>query len=264
MFFAPASITCFFTPVIGKNPAETGSYGVSIALNKGVRVNVSDKLLVNDREVRFPTVEYVLDALGGKGVEIETDFPLSCGFGMSGASALAAAFAVNEENGLNLPFYRLADLAHEAEVVNRTGLGDVVCQSYGGIVVRVEPGCPSNARVERFLWRLELDILVLGSLKTEEVLSENIDFSVGKDCLKEFMRKPSVENLFVQAKRFSVETGLIEDVMDVIEAVEASGGMASMVMLGKAVFAVNGYEALEEFGEPVRATVSPYGVRFLF
>jgi len=260
MFFAPASITCFFTPEFGESCAETGSYGVGITLDRGVKAKSADKLLVNGEEINFPTVEYVLKALDGRGVEIETDFPLGCGFGMSGASALATAFAVAEERRLNSPFYRLADLAHEAEVVNRTGLGDVVCQIHGGVVARLRPGCPSTAKIDKFLWRLKMDILVMGELDTEEILS-SFDFSIGKSCLKEFLRNPTVNNLFIQSKRFAIETGLIEDVRDIIEAVEAEGGMASMVMLGNAVFAVNGYNVLKEFGQPVEVSINPCGIR---
>lgn len=262
MFFAPASITCFFTPEFGKSHAETGSYGVGITLDKGVRAKPADRLIFNGEEIDFPTVKYVLNALNGKGVEIEADFPLGCGFGISGASALATAFVVAEEKHLSMPYYRLADLAHEAEVVNRTGLGDVVCQIHGGVVARLKPGCPSKADVEKFLWKLKLDVVVIGPLSTRDIL-ESAKFSIGKECLKEFMRKPSVENLFIQSKRFAVETGLAEDVMDVIEAVESCGGMASMVMLGNAVFALNGYEALKEFGKPIRVGISSCGVKAL-
>ncbi len=262
MFFAPASITCFFTPEFRKSPAETGSYGVGITLDKGVRARPADRLLVNGKEISFPTVEYVLEALNGRGVEIETDFPLGCGFGMSGASALATAFTIAEEKRLNYSFYRLADLAHEAEVVNRTGLGDVVCQVHGGIVARLKPGCPSTARVDKFLWRVKMDVVIMGELDTEEML-ESFDFSIGRRCLKDFLRDPTVNNLFVQSKRFAIETGLVEDVRDVIEAVEAEGGMASMVMLGDAVFAINGYNALKEFGQPVEVSLNPCGIRFL-
>jgi pantoate kinase len=208
--------------------------------------------------------------LGFKGeIKIDMDFPAGCGFGMSGASALASAFAINEALNLNRSFFELADLAHNAEVINRTGLGDVVTQSFGGVVVRKSASCPSKCVVDRFLWNIDLDILIMGELPTEQILS---DFSldkiaeIGRECLKEFLRKPTVETLFKQSKSFALKTGLMDvdsAIVDAVEAVESSGGLASMVMLGRAVFAMNG-EVLREFdGIYLKIKIDHCGVRLL-
>ncbi len=274
MFFSPASLTCFFSPKIEEDPMRCGSLGVGIALNRGVRVEAEpdqeNSIVVNGEVWDFPTVRFVADRLGFRGkIAIEMDLPAGCGFGMSGASALASALAIDEALNINRTFHDLADLAHEAEVRSRTGLGDVVTQSFGGVVVRKSASCPSKCKIDRFLWRLELDLLVIGDLPTDGVLSE---FSlreiskIGRYCLKEFLRKPSVENLFKISKEFAVKTGLVEVdpvLMDAIEAVESSGGMASMVMLGRAVFALRG-GCLREFdGVYLKAEVDHCGVRLL-
>ncbi len=274
MFFAPASLTCFFSPKINKDPLRSGSLGVSVALNKGVRVNVESsdgiEVVVNGEIWDFSTVKFVAEKLGFEGkISINMDLPAGCGFGMSGASALATAFAINEALNLNRSFFELSDLAHKAEVVNRTGLGDVVTQSFGGIVVRKSASCPSKCAIDRFLWNIELDILIMGELPTDRILS---DFSldkiakVGRDCLKEFLRNPSVVSLFIQSKRFAIETGLIDvdsAVRDVVEAVESEGGLASMVMLGRAVFAVRGKILKDLRGIYLKAKVDHCGIRML-
>ena len=247
MTFAPASITAFFSPRIRRDPKKSGSLGVGIALNEGVTAEKSneDGVYLNGRRVEFPTVEYVLKKLGLKGVNLKTKLPLSCGLGLSGASALATAFLSGESD-----YFFLCDLAHEAEVLNRTGLGDVVTQSYGGVVARISEGSPSLANVKKFFFSEVIDVLVLGKIDTAEFLSsyslKEISM-IGERCLKEFLKKPTLDNLFDLSKRFALETGLGDDLKDVIEAVEASGGKASMAMLGKTVFAVNGRSAFEEF-----------------
>ncbi|NOY11714.1 MAG: GHMP kinase [Archaeoglobi archaeon] len=255
MTFVSASITAIFSTKIDRDPKKAGSYGVGFTVDMGVEARASERegVFLNGERVSFPTVEHVLERLGGTGVDLRTRLPVSCGFGVSGASALATAVEISLQKGLNLPFFRLADIAHEAEVVNRTGLGDVVTQSFGGIVARVRPGSPSKSRVERFLSRAEVDFLVLGQMSTKEVLGDEVKRrsinQAGKKRLKEFLKKPSLENLFVQAKKFSLESGLADDeIVDVIEAVESRGGLASMVMLGRSVFALNGKGAFEEFG----------------
>ena len=64
--------------------------------------------------------------------------PLGCGFGLSGASALAAAYALNSLLNLKKPKKELAFIAHVAEVENGTGLGDVVNQYFGGFLVKYD------------------------------------------------------------------------------------------------------------------------------
>lgn len=266
MIFVPGSITAFFSPEIHENPLKSGSLGVGITIDRGVKATYLDQgIKVNEELWDFPTVRYVIQKLGGGGVSISMELPVGCGFGMSGASALAAAFEIALARNINAPFSRLADLAHEAEVVNRTGLGDVVCQSHGGVVARLSPGCPSVARVERFLWDAELEFVVLGKLDTSTILESNLTSirRAGKACLKEFIRSPSLPGLFRFSKRFAEETGLMDDdVRDAVEAVEAAGGFASMVMLGKTVFAHKGMEALQEFGDAFTAKIDHCGIRW--
>jgi pantoate kinase len=270
MFFAPASITCFFSAVIRKNPLFSGSIGVGIALNIGAKAKALERegVWVNGKKQDFPTVRYVIERLGGRGIEIEMDLPAGCGFGMSGASALATAFELNRVLNLGKSFFQLADLAHEAEVVNKTGLGDVVCQSFGGVVARKSAASPSKALVDRFFWNEELDILILGSISTEEIL-KNVEIRkridrAGKECLARFLKKPTLENLFEQSKSFCIEAGIDDELLDIVEAVEVYGGKASVVMLGRAVFASKGFDVLKEFGKPLKAAISPCGLSRVF
>ncbi len=257
MIFAPGSVTCIFAPQISEDARRSGSIGVGFTVELGVIAEKSDRLIVNGEEREFPTVEYVLSKIGIAGVEIRTQLPFGCGFGMSGASAIAAAMLGEAA------FMQLADIAHEAEVVNLTGLGDVVTQTFGGVVVRKSASCPSLASIERFHFSTSLDFLILGELPTREVLAENRSkiAEEGKFWTKEFLRRPTLDNLFACSLSFAKRTGLLEFVEDVVEAVESSGGKASMVMLGKAVFALNGFEALKEFGDPFRARIDCCGVR---
>ncbi len=258
MIFAPASVTCIFSPSIGEKPSQSGSIGVGFTIDLGSRAARSRTVKINGVEGSFPTLNYVLERSGLEGAEIEVDLPFGCGFGMSGAVALSVA-------NLALPCIHAADLAHEAEVVNLTGLGDVVTQTFGGVVIRKNASCPSDAIVERLCWNEKLDFLILGELSTKDIISDDLSRKrirdAGKKWTKEFISKPTLENLFHCSNSFATETGLIEYVEDIIEAVKSSGGIAAMVMLGRSVFGLNAFEALKEFGEPFRARMDPCGVR---
>ncbi len=259
MIFVPASITCIFSPNIEKDAKKCGSIGVGFTINAGVKASIGSGITINGKSIEFPTVKYVVDMLTLPGINIHAELPFGCGFGMSGASALAAAYFGDK------PFIELADLAHEAEVVNLTGLGDVVTQTFGGVIVRKNAACPSMSSIEKISWNVEFDFVVMGELSTKDVLADDLKrksiSKAGIKWTKEFLKKPTIKNLFRCSNEFGKETGLIEFVGDVIEAVESAGGYAAMVMLGKTVFALNGFEALSEFGDPIRAKIDCCGVR---
>lgn len=263
--FVSSSVTCFFAPKTGK-PERSGSLGISFTIEKGVLVRLKDEgITFNGRDVELPTLEYVLKRFNYEGgVEILSDLPLGCGFGLSGAIALATSLELNDLLGLNMPLFKVADIAHEAEVLNGTGLGDVTTQCYGGFVVRFSTSKPSACKVDRFLWEVEIDFLVMGGIKTEDIVRGNVKeiYEIGRKCLKEFLRKPSLENLFRVSKDFSLKTGLADDrVIDAIEAVESCGGLASMIMLGRGVFAYGGEVLKELRGRYFKSKVSLCGIR---
>jgi pantoate kinase len=84
--------------------------------------------------------------------------------------------------------------------------------------------------------------------------------NAGAEALKELLKRPTLPDFMRLARRFTARSGLASDwAMDAIEAVEAAGGMASMIMLGDAVFAFGGAAALAEFGEVHTTTISQRG-----
>ncbi|KUK05820.1 MAG: hypothetical protein XD48_1937, partial [Archaeoglobus fulgidus] len=227
MIFAPASITCIFSPHVDSNPKNSGSIGVGFTIERGLQASPSRKTTINGEEWNFPTLDDVLEKVGLEGVEIKASLPFGCGFGMSGAAALATAVLGN------LGYIEAADIAHVAEVENFTGLGDVVTQTFGGVVVRKSAACPSRAELERFFWNAEFDFVVMGEISTKDVIGDELKRrrigEAGKRWTKEFLKKPTLENLFHCSNGFARETGLLELVGDAVEAVESAGGKAAMV-----------------------------------
>jgi pantoate kinase len=143
--FAPGNISCFFRVYRHINPRWTGSYGLGFTVNEGVIVSIKQakttSISFNSKPIVFPTVRYVIDHLidTGVSVNITSPLPLGSGFGLSGASALATAYALNNLFKLRKTKKQLAILAHMAEVVNQTGLGDVVNQYFGGFLLKTKP-----------------------------------------------------------------------------------------------------------------------------
>ena len=275
--FAPAHITGFFVICPHENPAMAGSLGCGITLKAGVTTRVEIGGSDGSDDSPCPTVGSVVSRLTRRrcSVRITSDIPIGAGFGASGAGALGTALALNHALSLGLTASQLTEIAHIAEVENRTGLGDVVAQSLGGVVIRRTPG--ASARLDR----IDTDAkdvfwVVFDKMSTKEILNDMSAIArinpAGMGSLRELLKMPTVENFMIQSRRFAAETGLMSDaVSDAADAVEAAGGMASQAMLGDSVFAVDVTggagdaieSALYEFGSVGRSRIDFRGARLI-
>jgi pantoate kinase len=198
-------------------------------------------------------------------VKTELKMPFGSGFGASGAGAIGCAYALNAHFDLAMTMNQAAEVAHLAEVANKTGLGDVIAQNAGGLVIRLEPGAPGIGRIDRIpVPPLKINYVVRGPISTKEVLSDQALMKevnrAGIDALKELLKRPTFPDFMRLSRRFAVRSGLASSwALDAMDAVEAAGGMASMIMLGDAVFSYGGAEALKSFGEVHATTISQRG-----
>ena len=272
--WVPSHITGFFAAHRIEDPLRSGSIGCGLCLSLGATTFIESAPEIPDTEIVLngavsgaPVSRFVVEKLAKKPVRVTTELemPFGAGFGASGAGALGCAYALNAHFDLGLTSDQAACFAHEAEVVNGTGLGDVIAQNTGGLVVRLEPGAPGIGRADRIpVPPLPLNYVVRGPISTRDVLSDkNAMQSVnraGVSALKELLKRPTLQNFMVVSKRFTDKSGLASDwALNAIEAVEAAGGMASMIMLGDAVFAFGGAEALKGFGRVYTTTISQRG-----
>ena len=274
--FVPSHITGFFAAHRREEPLLSGSIGCGLCLSLGATITVTSgpqikdtEILLNGARSEAPVSRFVVEKLAKEPIRVKTELqmPFGAGFGASGAGALGCAYALNAHFDLGLTSDQAAAVAHEAEVMNRTGLGDVMAQNAGGLVVRLQPGAPGTGRIDKIpVPPLPVSYVVRGPISTKEILSdEKAMIAVnlaGESALKELLRKPTFTSFMQLSRRFTVQSGLASDwALQAIEAVEAAGGMAGMIMLGDAVFAFGeaGAEALKSFGEVHTTTISQRG-----
>jgi len=273
--FAPAHISGIFIIDIKKYPALSGSMGCGICLAGGAVTTVSTaentSIRVNGAVAEAATTLSALDLLTSQPVLVQTELgiPVGAGFGASGAGALSTALALNEALSLDLTLKELARAAHIAEVTNRTGLGDVTGQTFGGIVIRKKAGAPFTGVIDKIPCRnMQISWVSFGGISTKSILSDELKEKTinkaGKTRLKELLKKPTLPNFFRRSSEFAKEIELMSpEVKDAIEAVEANGGLASQAMLGNTVFAINDSGALSEFGEVHKSRISNAGAHLL-
>ena len=280
--FCPGHVTGFFQVQEHNNVFATGSRGAGFCTELGARSEVwmtdgegSIEVNINGKPTFAPVTEYALRKLLKQepfdlSIMTTLGMPVSQGFGTSAAGALSASVALSSL--LERPSHEAFEAAHESEIMNHTGLGDVAALFRGGMTFRRKEGLPPLGRVEQFDGKPEVILCEVGKpMKTSDVLTDpkmmaKIN-SIGKRCLEEFELDTTVASFCRLSKLFAVETGIAsQEATEAIAAAEAFG-QASMSMLGNSVFAFGGMDELEEvlreFGPTFRTRIDLQGPRLV-
>lgn len=225
-----------------------GSTGVGCTLNKWVNATVSTtktgRITFNGKEVQFPTVKLAINQITKIPllISIKSELPLGCGFGISGAASLSALFAVSKLLKLNIPKYRLYEIAHYAEIKEKTGLGTVATQITGGMLIKNKAGIPPLYE-KLNLTGVKIYATVTGQLATPEILSDgNKIRKINREAniaLKELKKQKQITlaKILNISYKFCKNSGLIssENIKKIIEQIRKSGGAATMAILGETV-----------------------------
>jgi pantoate kinase len=262
--------------VKGSGYRNTGSIGAGIVLQEGVTVRASPsgttsviaKRLSKEGTVRelysdAPPLTYIARRLGvSVRLETECHLPIGAGFGLSAAALMASAAAINSLFSLGLTSAACAELAHEAEIVHRTGLGDVAACQGGGRDFRTGPGI--GARIERFYDLDEpLYAINFGPLPSPLILgSPDALLRISAAYPDEYPGSP--EEFFRLSLTFAEKSGLVSpELHELLVRCQREGIPASMTMLGNGIFAMgNGARDLfGSCGEVLELHVASDGVR---
>jgi len=258
--FCPGHITGFFQICEAADPLSAGSRGAGMCISLGAtsKIWVSHSqmqaidVLIDGKKSRAEVTRMALRQLLGRDklkVEVSTnlDLPQSQGFGMSAAGSLSASLALAEVLGRKEE--EAFEAAHTAEIVCRSGLGDVSAIHRGGITIRKRPGLPPIGEVVRIDGTPEVVLAVVGKrLLTKSVLSDTARRRAinknGSKRVDEISENPTIEKLMELSASFAFESGLASK--RILGAMDAASklGMASMSMLGSSVFAIGDKKGL--------------------
>jgi len=274
--FCPGHISGYFKRVHGTSIEETGSIGAGIVISRGVTATVQKadetSIVVNhvthtgERETvaqESPVLSSVISELDiTASVVTECTLPIGAGFGLSAAALLATLTALNQLYDLHMTGHQIAQIAHNAEVTHRTGLGDVAACQNGGWVVRRGPGV--DAVIERqFEEAMPIFAVSFGPIHTPTVLGsqEQMDRVTAAFPIQSPKTLPE---LFRISRQFAQDSGLItREVQEVLERCAEHGVPASMTMLGNGVFACghNAGALLSKFGRVYECSIANNGAR---
>ncbi len=231
--YVPVHVTGFFKPYITDNPLTTGSIGVGLVLEPGLKCTVSTtksnslNTYFNGSRISIKPVNVLLNMLklNNLRVDFESYAPIGFGYGVSGAATLALALAILSSKH---EYYRAAQLAHVAEVLCLTGLGDVSAIFKGFMLaIRVKPGAPGIGEVKSLNVSNHIKILAvdLRPRHTRDMITKLADkINVyGLKTYRCFMENPSLESFFELSKIFAENVGFITH--DINEALRRVANM---------------------------------------
>lgn len=262
--FIPGHATCFFSPRFTDDPLTTGSLGAGFCTKLGTLVTLKSHPDANntirayfasslrnlapelvDAHVSRTAAELYLERseiAAYVELHMDLDFPVGIGLGASACGALGTAMSLNEIYS-TLDAAEIHQLAHVAEIIHRTGLGDVIAQISGGFETRITAGAPGIGEVIRHDG-ISTDVLIFshGPMSTSPVLKsqsfQSIAESLGKELLRQFLAEPSASQAAKLGRVFAEKTGLLtETVRESLEyAVKSGYPDGSMVLIGNTTF----------------------------
>lgn len=262
--FVPAHITGFFEIVPNENPILKGSRGAGIALDKGVitqttlREGSGDIVIkLNDKENSKNTISpRAIDIIKNQyGIDLssyditvnhETDLPISAGFGTSAGFALGISYTLPKLLGLNISFNKSGELAHLTELSESSGLGDVISEMHGGMVMRLKEGSPTIAKIDKipitqpiYVITKTISALNTGEIIENPVYQKRINDS-GKKLLNQLLSNPSIENFIKLSRQFAENAKLINpELREILEIMDEESMGSSMAMLGNTAFCLS-------------------------
>ncbi|WP_153801422.1 pantoate kinase [Hyperthermus butylicus] len=263
-------------PVWRGSPRETGSLGAGLLLEPpavaevyecpggecGLRVRACGELVSASTSI----VKHVVELLGGLNVDVslESPAPLAVGYAVSAAIALAIAIGEGSRRGWSVE--ASAAVAHEAEVLAGTGLGDVVAMVYGrGLELRLAPGAPGLARVESFPVNAKtIYSLELGRMATTEMhraLGEKL-VALAAPRWQRIAENPNLDTFLREAREFSVEAGFAPDwLREKLDRLVSRGLVRGWYVKKRVAIVVPEDDAAGEAREELEALAAKRGLR---
>jgi pantoate kinase len=296
--FCPAHITGFFKAHVNQDERileNLGSTGAGFSIKQGVTTSVKINIKNNDKE-NFQIItkgykpdktnisEYVIKEFLKLGefsnlffnIEHEITIPVGYGLGSSSAVALSLAFALDQALKTNLDKKIIGQIAHNAEVNCKTGLGDVLASYYGGFEIRDKPGAPGIGHVEKInLEKISIIMICFSPISTNKFIKERLPQinGLGGKMVNQLLKSKDYEHFqdmsLEFAKYVDVMTPRMQKVVDELSQNNIKCGIA---LFGETIFSMVPKEKedtvvriLEKFsdGEIIKSELDQVGARIL-
>ena len=264
MSFAPGHIRLTFAIWEGEDKLSKGATGIGLAVPQGVHCAIEKSKAKKNAVVRKG--EEIDDLVTLRAVELlgfknqglviyqRHDLPLGSGFGISGASALAACLELEKD------IDKCVKASHQAEVEYNTGLGDVVAiaeslrnTSFPSVIIRETPGWCGKVTCKPIKEKFVVCISGLGRNTSDIISDKNWIEIINSAALGIQYRNINLRSAIKIGRLFTERTGLInENTSQMIDKLPLDS-VSSIAHLGTSIVATSDdtpklVESLQEFG----------------
>ena len=262
--FCPAHVTGFFKAHLDDNQSNLenlGSMGAGFSIKQGVttRVKINTK---KNQESNFKistkgyqsdktdVSEYVLneflklDDFSTKffDIEHEISIPVGYGLGSSSAVALSLSFALDQALDTKLDRTMIGQIAHNAEVSCKTGLGDVLASYHGGFEIRVKPGAPGIGSVEKIaIEKISVLMICFSPISTNKFIKERLSQinGLGGKMVNRLLESKNYEHFQDMSLEFAKYVGIMTPRMQkLVDDLSKNNIKCGIALFGETVFSM--------------------------
>ena len=261
--FCPAHITGFFKADLESESLESkGSLGAGFSIQDGVTTTVqvrkSDKKdfqlkITGYRPDNTLVSEFVikkfLDLIDENyfvDVHHDISVPVGYGLGCSAAVALSLSLALDQALGIQLSKIEIGQIAHNAEIVCKTGLGDVLAAFHGGFEIRTKSGAPGIGSVEKIDTEYNSVIMIcFAPISTPEFLRDKLSSinGLGGKMVHKLLASRDTNEFQDMSLEFAKYIKVVTPKMQqVIDELQENGIKCGVALFGETIFVLSTFE----------------------
>jgi len=255
--FCPAHVTGFFTAELEnkESPELIGSLeeGVTTTVrarlktkydDSNFQLNINGYKSDNTQVSEFMINEFLNIVNYEYFIEVFHDIPIPVGYGLgcSGAVALSLGIALNQALGTKLSKTQVGQIAHNAEIKCRTGLGDVLASYHGGFEIRTKSGAPGIGAIQKIKTNSsDVIIICFSPISTKEFLNERLSSinGLGGKMVKELLKSKDCNEFQDMSIKFAKYVEVITPRMNkVINELHENGIKCGVALFGETIFSL--------------------------
>ena len=295
--FCPAHITGFFKAELDdvQIPEKLGSMGAGFSIKKGVttHVRISQRgerqsncqiTISGHQSEKTDVSEFVLKEFLKLGdfeklffdIKHDISIPVGFGLGSSSAVALSLSYALDQALDTKLDKNTIGQIAHNAEVYCKTGLGDVLASYHGGFEIRTIPGAPGIGTVENIkIEDISIIMICFSPISTNKFLKERLSQinGLGGKMVTKLLDSKDYNHFQTMSLEFAKYVDVMTPRMEkVIEKLNSNGIKSGVALFGETIFSMvpkkdeqKVLKLLEEFsdGTIIKSELDNIGARVL-
>ena len=263
--FCPAHVTGFFKAHLEdhlESLENLGSMGAGFSIKQGVTTSVKISSKQKDQKSncriksqgyqsdKTDVSEFVLNEFLKLGkfsemffdIEHKITIPVGYGLGSSSAVALSLSYALDQALKTKLDKTKIGQIAHNAEINCKTGLGDVLASFYGGFEIRVKPGAPGIGAVEKISTeKISVIMICFSAISTNKFIKERLSQinGLGGKMVNKLLESKSYEHFQEMSLQFAKYVDVMTPRMQsLVNELSKNNIKCGIALFGETVFSL--------------------------